>query len=117
MKDAVRFRFIANSDASKGGTDSLTLERAVGSGNLSADAKEGNNIWRTYVIDLSVFPNYTVDSTDILKAAFGMQFAWNGSPVVDIAYFAIVDNWAEVAEVTGEKTAYEIKDCTFNAFR
>ena len=111
MSGAVRFKFIANTDESKSATDSLGAERAVGSGNKSADAQEGNNVWRTYVINLdNINANYTANSTDILKAAFGMQFIWDSTPVVDIAYFAIVDSWEEVAEVTGEATAYQIKD-------
>ena len=62
--------------------------------------------WAIYVIDLAMFDacgavsSYT--STSITKTVFAMR-AVSGLTSIDMAYFALCDNWAEIQSVVGDE--------------
>jgi hypothetical protein len=70
----------------------------------------GDNTWRVYVVDLEAFNYsfYKAGQSSITKLMAGFM-ADNDSVTrhIDLAYFAICDDWSEIAEVAaGEKNVF-----------
>ena len=80
-----------------------------------------NTEWAIYVIDLSQAfgETYDAENADITKATFGIKgdgsggnydsatATWSGfdeNDYIDIAYFAICDNWTEIQSVVGDES-------------
>ena len=73
-------------------------------GNGRKEFAEG---WVIYVVDLQAFANswYQVGA-EITNATFGFQGetgkdTLSGNEFIDLAYFAICDNWTEIGQITG----------------
>lgn len=85
--------------------DTDALFRPNGRSTLSIGADE--NGWVIFVIDLELYAGdwYEVGA-NITTAAFGLQGetmanTLSGNEYVDVAYFAVCDNWTEIGQVTG----------------
>ena len=79
-------------------------------GTVMSDGELGNHSrtafadgWAVYVIDLSAFDLYTADDATITKAWYGMQGDSADGGSVDIAYFAVCDNWEEIKTVVDDE--------------
>ena len=65
--------------------------------------------WHVYVIDLEALASeyYAANNAELEKASFGIQGettnALGAKEYIDIAYFAICDDWTEVSEVVGNE--------------
>lgn len=68
--------------------------------------------WTTYVIDIETLnsPYYTVNDESVTNVAFGLHFQNVGLTsttdvieYVDVAYFAVCDDWNEVVSLTGDE--------------
>lgn len=94
------------------GTIKYLLEMATvnngytGTGQKNAAALGLDNQWQTIVFDLTWFANYTVysESTDGLVFRITSASGTIGQDYIDIAYFAIVDDFDEAKQVIGEET-------------
>jgi hypothetical protein len=78
--------------------------------------KEFAQGWVIYVIDLEAFAStwYEVGA-DITNATFGFQGetgkdTLSGNEYIDLAYFAICDNWTEIGQITGNDASVVFTD-------
>lgn len=62
--------------------------------------------WKVYVINVEdmldkTTPYYVAGGTAESTAAYGFKIANGSSGTVDIAYFAVCDNWSEIDSIVG----------------
>ena len=69
----------------------------------------GFDNWKIYVVDLSKMaaPAYSVDNKNVTNVVFGFRAASaSANAYIDLEYFAICDNWEEIASVVGDQNVY-----------
>lgn len=88
--------------------DNILDHRATHSNTGRTDLTAMKNGWVVYVIDIAKMnPNfYTAGNAELTKASFGFKIN-NGdgreeNDYVDVAYFAVCDDWAEIKQVVGD---------------
>ena len=71
----------------------------------------GDGTWRVYVIDVAAMKNdyYVANNEDVTHILAGLMVSGvtESDAYIDLAYFAICDNWDEIAEIaSGEEKVY-----------
>ena len=86
---------------------------------IDSDADGVSDGWLTYVVDISGIGSewYTANNPETQTISAGLKIQNGGTGYIDVAYFAIVDDWTEVAVVVGNEAenitfAPEWKDAT-----
>lgn len=87
--------------------DTHRLWAGLGNGD---DKNVATGEWVTYVIDMEMtgYSWYTENNENVNKASFGLNVGtvngYSGDRYIDVQYFAVCDNWTEVAAVVGSGT-------------
>ncbi|MBE6584223.1 MAG: hypothetical protein E7649_04460 [Ruminococcaceae bacterium] len=97
-----------------GAWDGITGSNAIPSSSKHFD----NGSWNVIVVDLSAFSSmYDAENAEVNTAMFGfMNCVGSGEYSealqmhIDIAYFAVCDNWTEIAGVVGDDTTVILTD-------